>query len=184
MRYLIFRNNEIRRFPRDAFRSFPRLVDLEFSGNPDIFVPSDAFETNTMMYDLEMANCGLMNLNPHWFKNLQFLNRLEVDLNGITELPQRVFDLPYLRILGITLNRIGTLDSRAFGSSLGRIERLDAEENLIHAIDRRILENSTTLSELLLAGNMCTSSNFLNVQDQLSTVMQALQGCFNNFDNL
>lgn len=184
MRYLIFRNNQIRRFPRDAFRSFPRLVNLEFSGNADIFVPSNAFEINTMLYDLEMANCGLMVLNPHWFKNLRFLNRLEVDLNGIIELPQRVFDLPYLRILGIALNRIGTLDSRAFGSSLNRIERFDAEDNLINAIDRGILENSPQLSDLLLAGNTCTSSNFINVQDQLSTVMQALQGCFNNFDNL
>lgn len=159
-------------------------MDLEFSGNSDIFIPSNAFETNTMMYDLEMANCGLMSLNPHWFRNLRFLNRLEVDMNGITELPQRIFDLPYLSIIGIALNRIGTLDSRAFGSSLDRIVRLDAEDNLVHAIDRRILEGSTTLSDLLLAGNTCTSSNFINVQDQLPAVMQALQGCFNNFDNL
>ena len=184
MRYLIFRNNELQRFPKEAFRSFARLVQLEFSGNSDIFVPSDSFESNTMLYDLEMANCGLMSLNTHWFKNLRFLNRLEVDLNGITELPQRIFDLPYLRTLGIAFNRIGVVDSRAFGSSLDIIERLDAENNVISAIDRRILENSPQLMDLLLNGNTCSNSNFLEVQDNLTEVMQALQGCFDNFDNL
>jgi Leucine-rich repeat (LRR) protein len=136
------------------------------------------------MYDLEMANCGLRSINPHWLKNFEFLGRLEVDMNTIETLPRGVFDLPYLTTLGIASNRIRVLDSRAFGSSVRSIVSLNAGQNEIDAIDRAIIQNATGLSSLTLTGNSCTDSNFIDVQDAMDQVMESLQGCFENFDNL
>lgn len=184
LRYLILRNNEIRRFPPAAFSRFTQLFQLEFSGNENTFIPSDAFDGLRLLYDLEMANCGLMDLNPHWFKGMRFLNRLEVDMNGITELPEGIFDLPYLRILGMAFNRLRVLDSRAFGAAVDTIANLDAEQNEIDAIDRRIVNNGTMLTNLLLVGNTCIDANFQDVQNNLGVVVENLQGCFSNFDNL
>lgn len=184
LRYLILRNNQIRRFPPGAFSPFANLAILELSGNRDAFVPSNAFEGLTRLLDLEMANCALHDLNTHWFRDLQFLDRLEVDMNGIIELPTGIFDLPYLRFLGIAFNRIRVLDSSAFGSSVSSLFSIDAEENEITAIDRRIIENATGLSALLLTGNSCADANFLNVQDTRDEVLENLQGCFNNFESL
>ncbi|KAL7015049.1 hypothetical protein ACKWTF_016261 [Chironomus riparius] len=180
--WLYLQNNQITRFPRNAFSSFTRLSLLEMSGNRDLFMPSDAFNGLSFLFILQMANCGINNLNHRWFDDLRDLTFLEIDSNGITELPVEIFNLPSLEHLGFAFNRVSRLDLRSFGGHAGEFVHIDAENNQINAIDRQFFVNARNLDTFLLAGNVCNNNNFIDVRQNRDNVMQILEPCFNNFN--
>lgn len=180
--WLYLQNNQITRLPRYAFSSFTRLSLLEMSGNRDLFMPSDAFQGLSFLFILQMANCGIENLNHRWFDDLRDLTFLEIDSNGISELPVEIFNLPSLEHLGMAINRISRLDLRSFGGHAGEFVHIDAENNQINAIDRQFFVNARNLDTFLLAGNVCNNNNFIDVRQNRDNVMQILEPCFNNFN--
>lgn len=105
-------------------------------------------------------------------------------MNGISNFVHRTFDLPALQTLGFAFNNISVLHSRVFGSSVGSLVSIDATENNINAIDRRIVENSETLADFRLSGNRCANRDFGSIQDNRSEVLEGLQGCHDNFENM
>jgi Leucine-rich repeat (LRR) protein len=152
------------------------------SGNRDLFMPSDAFNGLSFLFILQMANCGINNLNHRWFDDLRDLTFLEIDSNGIQVLPVDIFNLPSLEHLGMNANRVTRLDLRSFGGHAAEFVHIDAEDNQINAIDRQLLVNALNLDTLLLAGNVCNNNNFIDVRQNRDNVMQILEPCFANFN--
>jgi Leucine-rich repeat (LRR) protein len=175
------RHNLYTTLPRNAFTAFRNLRTINLNGNRLDFLPSNAFRSLTSLNTLEIADCGLGSINYRWFDDLQNLAILEVDANGITELPNAVFDLPHLLNLGLAGNRLAELNSDAFGRSLESLVSIRAENNAIDAIDARIIDNASGLFSLALSGNVCVDVDFIEVQENIEAVREHLAGCFENF---
>ncbi|KAG5666388.1 hypothetical protein PVAND_014417 [Polypedilum vanderplanki] len=181
--YLILRHNLYSTFPRNAFTGMRNLRMINLNGNRLDFLPSNAFRSLTSLHTLELADCNLNNLNYRWFDDLQNLETLEFDMNAITQLPNLVFDLPNLSYLGIAANRLSELNLNAFGRSIVSLRTIRAENNQIIAIDERIIDNAIQLFSFTLSGNVCVNFDFIEVQENIETVREYLNGCFENFRN-
>lgn len=131
-----------------------------------------------------MANCALGTLNYRWFDDLVTLTSLEVDMNGLRELPDNIFDLPTLGNLGIAYNQLTVLNSTTFGASIGSLVMIRAENNEINAIDETIFDGASQLFSLTLTGNQCTDADFIEIQENMEAVRTHLQPCFDNFNQL
>lgn len=159
------------------------LRSVIINGNRLDFLPSNAFRGLERLHNLELADCGLNNLNYRWFDDLEFLSTLEIDLNNFQQLPMEIFDLPRLSHVGVAGNRLTELNSNAFGQSISSLITLRAENNEIDAIDENIINNASELFSLNLAGNVCVDLDFIEVQENIDAVRDRLVGCFENFVN-
>jgi Leucine-rich repeat (LRR) protein len=173
--------NQISFIPRNAFERMTALQTLELNGNRLGVIAPDVFEPAVFMYSLQLANTGLSSPAPQLFESLMNLAMIELDANGITELPHGLLNLPNLRVAGLSLNNLTSLDSLTFGRSLNTLVDIHATDNAINHIDPFILERTPMLDSLELINNVCIDASFIDIQQNMDVVTRELNNCFDAF---
>jgi len=182
LRILRLTDNNIRAIPENAFDRLSNLVDLELNGNQIPSIPHNAFFGAVNLQILQIANCAIERLEPATFSRLTFLRDLELALNRIDLLPDDIFDLPNLEVLGLDGNNLRVLDANAFGRSINSLMSIDASLNRITAFDPEMIRNDSSINSLNLAFNQCTDLSFNDIPLHRDVVLNNLANCINTFD--
>lgn len=129
-----------------------------------------------------MSRTGISSLSPSWFTTLSSLRAFYSVNNEITELVNGTFNsLPNLRELYLNANRIRVIPSGAFGPSARNLRTFYISDNRINNVDPYWLNDAENLEYLLLAGNLCTDQDFLNVPLMRWRIFEELQQCIDNY---
>lgn len=118
----------------------------------------------------------------HIFRfNLPSLESLRLYSNALTEIPDGAFgNLPLLSNLDISTNQLSIIRFDSFNESLNSLISLFLEGNRVNFVDPQLL-NSPSLDYLFLSDNLCANLNFVDIQNNLESVRQSLDGCHTNF---
>ncbi|KAL7015051.1 hypothetical protein ACKWTF_016263 [Chironomus riparius] len=184
LRILRLTDNRLEQLPENAFAGLPHLQDLELNHNHFFTLPAHVFNPLINLRVLQIANCGIERIQPELFSGLRSLVDLELALNDFDMLPENIFDLPNLHVLGLDGNNLRILDANMFGQSLRSLWTVDASLNRIAAVDPNIIAENSTISNLNLAFNGCSDSNFADIPNNRQSVLNALAGCISNFNNV
>jgi Leucine-rich repeat (LRR) protein len=181
---LMLNANQLSELPIGAFDRLIHLRELSLSENYLTTIPVEVFSPLINLRTLHLVEIGVSDLQIEWFSSLFRLRTLELENNFIQELPENVFDLPNLVYLGLTNNRIQTLDANSFGRSLDSLENLAVQQNQIGAFDPHILSNATNLFSMWMEGNECVDVNFGEIQENLLVVSEYLYPCIFEYNNM
>lgn len=192
--------NQIRTLPSQAFANLRNVQHLDLTGNtfdvswlPKILthtltlnlfknIPSNAFVGLGNLISLSMTYCGLTRLDPAWFTPLTNLTVLYLSNNELSWLPFGVFaPLTNLFNLMLSANHLSELRIGSFNDTARNLWYLYADYNLIDGIEDGLLDELQSLQWLMLGGNICTQSTFMDVPNNLPQVRQALRQCTDNF---
>jgi len=129
-----------------------------------------------------LSRTGLTSLSPAWFNTLSSLQAFYAVGNQITELVNGTFNsLTNLRDLYLNGNRIRVIPSGAFGPSARQLRTFYISDNRVNNVDPFWLNEAENLEYLLLAGNLCTDQDFLNVPEMRWRIVEELQQCIDNY---
>jgi Leucine-rich repeat (LRR) protein len=181
LRALNLNSNRLTFLPGGAFSTLRNLEELEIAANNFDEIPADAFEGLDRLGFLAMYRNNIQTLNPAWFRDLTSLHSLHIEYNSISELPEGVFStMTMLNDVNLVQNRLTTINSNAFGNAAA-LTTFNAQFNQINAIDPDLFDSADILYILFLYGNICASTNFINVVGSRELVRNALNTCFENF---
>ena len=121
-------NNRITRIKEDAFQNMVNLITLNLSGNQ------------------------LRHITEGSFRGLSKLEILYLSSNRLESIEQGFQDLPALKRLDLTSNRVSTITQYTF-RNLQNIRFLILSENSITHIDRRAFQALNNIMYLVLKGN-------------------------------
>ncbi|KAG5666390.1 hypothetical protein PVAND_014419 [Polypedilum vanderplanki] len=178
----LFQNN-LRNVQENLFGRLQNLEYLDLGLNSGVEIEQRAFSSLGNLQTLLIDNSRLGRIDPEWFQGLQNLNAIFIHKNDIHSLQPGVF-ASLTRLTEITMggNPFESLNSDIFGNNLANIQRINAVNSQINAIDERIFDIAGNSLEILyLYDNECSRQNFYNVSNNLNEVQSSLEECFTNF---
>ena len=164
-------------------RNLRELRELIFNYNTlTSGVADTAFDGLNNLESLSLSRTRITSISPGWFSTLSSLRAFYAVGNEITELVNGTFNsLTNLRELYLNGNRIRVIPSGAFGPSARNLRTFYISDNRINNIDPYWLNDAENLEYLLLAGNLCTDQDFLNVPSMRWRIFEELQPCIDNY---
>ncbi|CAG9811907.1 unnamed protein product [Chironomus riparius] len=183
LRHLEFMQNRIEELEPNAFGNLRELRELIFNYNTLTSGIADAaFDGLNNLESLSLSRTGITSISPAWFSTLSSLRAFYAVGNEITELVNGTFNsLTNFRELYLNGNRIRVITSGAFGPSARNLRTFYISDNRINNVDPYWLNDAENLEYLLLAGNLCTDQDFLNVPAMRWRIFEELRQCIDNY---
>jgi len=179
--YYMIASNNIRNLQSNAFPSLPKIVEISLSSNPLVGIASDAFFGLTNLQILELNSCGLRTLESHWFNDLKGLLRIYLNQNELKELPENIFgNLTHVHVAN---NKLHTITSNSF-TNLSRLILFNGRNNQIDEIDPIFFNDTQSMYNLQLYGNICVSIDVMNLSLNREFYRPLFEQCFANFESL
>lgn len=184
LEYLDVSFNRIHSLTANSLGELGNLEFLYLDGNNFTSIAENSFALLHKINLLALRDSRLSEFNPNWFAANSTLRFLHLDGNLITSLSAGAFDVfVNLSVINLNRNHLAVLNSNSFERVFSTLTAFYAMNNQIHAIDSRILDGVETLNNLFLLSNVCVNQNFLGVMNNIESVRNSLQICFNNFVN-
>eukprot|EP01087_Luapelamoeba_hula_P010709 TRINITY_DN2842_c1_g1_i2.p1 TRINITY_DN2842_c1_g1~~TRINITY_DN2842_c1_g1_i2.p1 ORF type:complete len:1021 (-),score=130.51 TRINITY_DN2842_c1_g1_i2:58-3120(-) len=161
LKKLILSVNHISKLPEEVGLCI-NLVELDLATNLLTSLP-EMFGQLTTMQRLNLS-CNRMKVLSDLIGNLTQLDRLDLRFNELRRLPPAIANCTSLHSLYLGQNKLKQLPSL---HSLTNLYTLAAEENKLTSIDEICMPESSSLIDLLLAGNNLTS-----LPDAISTLSE------------
>ncbi|XP_075216826.1 chaoptin [Lycorma delicatula] len=154
---IILTDNNINLISPRAFHGLPNLIKLDLQENDLVEFSLNAFENVTsygMPMTLNISRNQISDLFSSDTGTVLYVNTLDLSHNLISDVPTTFLQsfIESIRNLHLGYNRIGRLDSSAFGD-LGLLETLTLEHNNIVTIRKRAFSGLNNLQLLDLSHN-------------------------------
>lgn len=179
--YYTIASNNIRTLQSNSFPYLPKIVEISLSYNLLTDIANDAFFGLTNLQTLELNNCGLRTLHPQWIKNLTGLVRIYLNENHLTELPENIFG--NITQIHVTNNQIQRITANSF-TNLSRLFLFNGRNNRINEIDPIFFNETQSMYNLQLYGNICVSIDIMNLALNREYYRPLFNQCFNNFESV
>lgn len=174
--------NNLRGIEVNGFANLRNLAWLDMTANPLFSVTDSAFNGLVSIRDLFLIQCELNNLRPAWFRDMRMLEELHIELNGISNLPNGVFEnLDAITNLYLGYNNLTQITLAPFGEASFNIEVLSLTQNQVNAIEPVLWDNLENLNSIEMGGNVCNQLNLFNIQQDREMSRARLRRCFDNF---
>lgn len=178
--YLDISFNRLQGLTENSLGALGNLEFLYLDGNNFTSIAENSFALLNKINLLTIRDSRVTEFNPNWFAANSTLRNLYLDGNLITSLPAGAFDVfANLSVVNLNRNQLTVLNSNAV---FGTLTAFYAMNNQIYAIDSRMFDNIQNLQNLFLLVNVCVNQNFIGVINNIETVRNSLQICFNNFN--
>ncbi|KAH8354874.1 hypothetical protein KR093_000115 [Drosophila rubida] len=155
LRELHLQHNDLYDLPRGLLHRLDQLLVLDLSGNQltSHHVDNSTFAGLIRLIVLNLANNALTRIGARTFKELYFLQILDMRNNSIGHVEEGAFlPLYNLHTLNLAENRLHTLDNRLF-NGLFVLTKLTLNNNLISIVEPQAFRNCSDLKELDLSSN-------------------------------
>lgn len=155
LREIHLQGNELYDLPKGLFHRLEQLLVLDLSGNQltSHHVDNNTFAGLIRLIVLNLANNALTRIGSKTFKELYFLQILDMRNNSIGHIEDGAFlPLYNLHTLNLAENRLHTLDNRIF-NGLYVLTKLTLNNNLISIVESQAFRNCSDLKELDLSSN-------------------------------
>uniref|UniRef100_A0A1A9WM65 TIR domain-containing protein n=1 Tax=Glossina brevipalpis TaxID=37001 RepID=A0A1A9WM65_9MUSC len=165
LREIHLQGNELYDLPKGLFHRLEQLLVLDLSGNQltSHHVDNNTFAGLIRLIVLNLANNALTRIGSKTFKELYFLQILDMRNNSIGHIEDGAFlPLYNLHTLNLAENRLHTLDNKIF-NGLYVLTKLTLNNNLVSIVETQAFRNCSDLKELDLSSN------------QLAEVPEAIQ---------
>lgn len=177
-------NANIQSLPENGFRNLRNLRSLALSRNPLSFrLPPRIFEGLDNLEDLFLSNCEITFVDPAWFRALGRLRNLFIDNNMISIIRVNSFNsLRSVTTINLANNFLWELSDEAFGPSLESLQIINLSNNMINLFNEQLITSAENLQRLYLIDNACANQNFINVGENLESVLNGTRRCVENFN--
>ncbi|XP_070509040.1 insulin-like growth factor-binding protein complex acid labile subunit [Chironomus tepperi] len=174
--------NRISSVVRAGSGFFSNLVSLDMSMNPIRNIQVGDFGLMSNLDSLKLDSCELSQLQLDSLNGLFSLRSLSINCNFIRDFPVDMFaNQPNLSEVSAADNRITSIDSRSFGSTMSRLRSLYVQNNQLDSIDPEFFNNTGLLTTLFLNGNMCSNRNYFIDGSNRENVRREIDACLRNF---
>jgi Leucine-rich repeat (LRR) protein len=177
-------NNRLNNLNIDSFIRLWNLRELYLNNNPLGSLRYRIFEPMVNLEILQLAGCGLTELDPNYWQRNPMIVNLELDNNNLRDLPVGVFNNTRLVHLGLTGNQLSAIDIMSFGSSLNTLRSLHIDRNNIQAFDETLIDNSPNLDALIAYQNECVDGSLLGVNQNQDRAREFFANCITGFNNI
>lgn len=149
LRYLdLSHNNLIGPLSLFVFETNEELETLSLSHNPQLSAFNGFSGEFNALYKLDISHCGLKNLTPEVFDNLQHISTLDLSGNELTELSSSTFkSLSRLNNLDLSNNMLYKLDDNLFSKNMD-LRKLSISNNRIHNLPAKLFKPVVHLTSL------------------------------------
>lgn len=143
--------------PEKFFQNQKEVEILNLKRNFNLkSLPSNIFESLEKLTKLYLQKTNLQFINPKWFKNLRFLQKITISESPITEIPSQAFSTAVnLEELDLSENKIRTLKSDSF-YGLEKLTKLYLQDNEISGLPRGVFVPLRNLEFLTVDNNNLT----------------------------
>ncbi|EAT46215.1 AAEL002583-PA [Aedes aegypti] len=158
LREIHLQGNQLYELPRGIFHRLEQLLVLDLSRNQlsSHHVDNGTFSGLIRLVELHLAHNALTRIDSKTFKELYFLQNLDLRNNSIGYIEDNAFlPLYNLHTLHLSENRLHTLDDRLF-NGLYVLSKLTLNNNLISIVERNVFKNCSDLKDLDLSSNQLT----------------------------
>ncbi|XP_030372403.1 toll-like receptor 7 [Scaptodrosophila lebanonensis] len=158
LRELHLQCNDLYDLPKGLLHRLEQLLVLDLSGNQltSHHVDNNTFAGLIRLIVLNLANNALTRIGAKTFKELYFLQILDMRNNSIGHIEEGAFlPLYNLHTLNLAENRLHTLDNKIF-NGLFVLTKLTLNNNLISIVEPQSFRNCSDLKELDLSSNQLT----------------------------
>uniref|UniRef100_A0A1I8PJR2 TIR domain-containing protein n=1 Tax=Stomoxys calcitrans TaxID=35570 RepID=A0A1I8PJR2_STOCA len=155
LREIHLQGNELYDLPKGLFHRLEQLLVLDLSGNQltSHHVDNNTFAGLIRLIVLNLANNALTRIGSKTFKELYFLQILDMRNNSIGHIEDGAFlPLYNLHTLNLAENRLHTLDNKIF-NGLYVLNKLTLNNNLVSIVEAQAFRNCSDLKELDLSSN-------------------------------
>lgn len=182
---MVLEGSGLLRIQSNAFLNAQNLWILIISNNPGLReIPANAFLGATSLIVIELFDNQVDTIHEMAVNGLNTLESLFLTRNPLTELPTNVLaPLTRLQQVSLSSNRLTRIEARLFANN-SQIMFLNLSDNQINAIERTFLDSMPHLITLGLDGNICINSSWWIPGVDPNEILQALNSCFNNFDEV
>ncbi|XP_017868463.1 PREDICTED: toll-like receptor 7 [Drosophila arizonae] len=155
LRELHLHHNDLYDLPKGLLHRLEQLLVLDLSANQltSHHVDNNTFAGLIRLIVLNLSNNALTRIGAKTFKELYFLQILDMRNNSIGHIEEGAFlPLYNLHTLNLAENRLHTLDNRIF-NGLYVLTKLTLNNNLISIVEAQAFRNCSDLKELDLSSN-------------------------------
>ncbi|KAL7013585.1 hypothetical protein ACKWTF_015477 [Chironomus riparius] len=177
--YFMLDSNNIQTLSSNAFPNLPKIIEISLSYNQLKDIASDAFAGLSNLQILELNSCGLKTLQHQWFSDLSGLLRIYLNQNKLTELPVAIFG--NLTHVYVASNQLQRIDANSF-SNLSNLILFNGRNNQINEIDPVFFNDTQSMYNLQLNGNICVSIDVMNLALNREYYRPLFEQCFSNFE--
>ena len=160
-------------FPDNPFGGFENALFILLCNNSTLQnLPSDLFDYNPSIQNLNLANIGLSHFSDSLLSGVDTITTLSLDQNKLTEFShQKINDLAELELLSVGFNQISTLPEDLF-AGISRIEFLSFQDNSLLEWPVSLLDPLIDLEELHLENNALDAFDPNKLPDGLHIYLQ------------
>ncbi|XP_060842206.1 slit homolog 2 protein [Rhopalosiphum padi] len=150
--------NQLKEIPRHTFTVMSSLSNLNLSHNPHLaLIPVSVFHPLTQLQKLDISFTSIKVLSPELFFKTSSLTHLFIQNNGITELPETMFQsLTNLVTLDLSENQISNIRIGSF-MGLSSIRYVNLSKNKLSSFKGEYFitkrSNGTPLEEIDMSNN-------------------------------
>jgi hypothetical protein len=174
--------NNLRGIEVNGFANLRNLAWLDMTSNPLFTVSESSFNGLVNMRDLYLIACELNNPRPAWFREMRILEELHIELNGIRELPDGIFEnLDAITNIYLGYNNLTHVSLAPFGEAAFNIEVLSLLQNEVDSIEPLLFDRLENLNTIEMGGNICNQLNLFNIHLDRPLARARLRRCFDNY---
>ncbi|CAG9771960.1 unnamed protein product [Ceutorhynchus assimilis] len=175
-----------------SFILTPSLENVNISGNNLATLHPATFRHLLALYELDISRNHLLEFAPGLPRGLEYLHLSDNDITVLPMAPTPDLDMPALRLLDLSRNKIEALPKEAF-ATLPQLRRLFISDNFLKKIDDANFKGLSRLETLDFSNNAIThlGSNAFRHQSELRDLNLAnnridllMPDCFQNCPHL
>ncbi|KOB69977.1 18 wheeler [Operophtera brumata] len=182
LQILNLKNNSIGYIEDNAFLPLYNLHTLNLAENRIHTIDENLFNGLFVLSKLTLNNNLLVNIDPKSFKNCSDLKELDLSSNQLLDVPEALWELPFLKTLDLGENQITTfrngsfknlnqltglrlIDNQIGNLSIGMfwdlpsLQVLNIAKNKIQSIERGTFTRNSQLEAIRLDGNFLSDIN-------------------------
>lgn len=182
LQILNLKNNSIGYIEDNAFLPLYNLHTLNLAENRLLTIDESLFNGLFVLSKLTLNNNLLVNIDRKAFKNCSDVKELDLSSNQLLEVPDALWELPFLKTLDLGENQISTFANGSFKNlnqltglrlidnqignlsvgmfwDLPSLQVLNIAKNKIHLIERGTFSRNAQLEAIRLDGNFLTDIN-------------------------
>ncbi|XP_050539406.1 protein artichoke [Daktulosphaira vitifoliae] len=150
--------NQLKEIPRHTFMMMSSLLNLNLSHNPHLgLIPVSVFHPLSQLQKLDLSFTNIKILSPELFFKTNSLTHLNIRCNGITEIPETMFQtLSNLIWLDVSENQIANIRIGSF-AGLSSIKYINLSKNKLSSFKGEYFitkrSSGTSLEEIDMSNN-------------------------------